>query len=335
MKNLTLIKVLIISFIILSGANMFFSWLADQAGQAVIIMYQKRYDTSSAANLLRISSAEMTRIIRAYASLQEGDQPILYQRQIDYNRANNLYLMMRNDPNATEEELHFLRISIDAQDSLREMDALAFDLIAEGNYQLAADLVYGREYRDFGIAFTASISQLIGLLDARLQEEILAAERLDSLYQTNAQIAVFLFAVVSVLGMLYLHRAVKVHMKREKDAKEMNEFILTSAPFTISIWGSDHKPAYVNEQVVKLLGLKNSEQYLTEYLDFNPKLQSCGTPSTEKMVEIFETVLEEGSIRVGWLHTSSSGELIPTEVHMLRFIHNEKPAMLTYITDLR
>ena len=335
MKNLVIIKVIVFALVVFTSANVIFASMSERGHEAVVAAYRNRYDLSVAVYRLRVSSAEMTRIIRAYASLGEGDQPHLFQLQLISNRANQLRELIDNDPNITSAERHLMANVIASQMALRLMDGQAFTLIAAGRSGEAVDLVYGREYRDYGIRSTSYMLQLAAALDIRLGNEITTAERRSNLFEMLALVAVILFAAVSVLGLVYLYYQVKAYNKRENEAKIMNEFILASSPLTISMWNHQRRPVYINARGKALLGLATEQDYLDGWFNYAPQLQPCGTPSGEKINQVFDTVVREGFHRFEWTHLSVDGEYIPSEVHLVRLMQDDKPMIVVYVTDLR
>ena len=130
-------------------------------------------------------------------------------------------------------------------------------------------------------------------------------------------------------------RPIKAAMEREREAHEMNQIFLNSAPFSYNLWDEDFNLLDAGEQNLKMFGISNKEQYIKHYVDFWPERQPCGTPSMEKAVACMKEAFREGRARFEWLLITKDGEPLPVDITLVRFMHQDKNMLVAYIIDLR
>ncbi|MDR2168089.1 MAG: response regulator [Clostridiales bacterium] len=334
MRNLFIIKILIVLFVILSSANMIFAWLADDADYDVLAAIDERSSFYEAWSEFYINSLTLTRLARTYIAT-EGDRDIsIFFAELEASHFEHFYEFM-NRRQSTQHEAELLQIIITSFEGLREMEYEALTAARAGDFDHAFYIIYIEDlYRAHGLAFQDNMEFLKDYVIVGLNEIVAAAQALDEFYETLAQIFVALFVVASVAGMMYLYTQVKLYIETERDAREMSERLLSSAPLVISLW-DDGIPIEASEQSVNLFGLNSKEEYITRFNEITPEFQPDGAISAQKGMEFTQQALEEGSLRFEWMYQTLTGEPIPTEVHLARFKRGDKYMLIAYVTDLR
>ena len=148
---------------------------------------------------------------------------------------------------------------------------------------------------------------------------------------TLSVIMFLIFIISPAIVFAYILRA----RERENEIRVINEALLKYAPLTMSVWNKDLKLVMASEQTVEMFGLSASEEYITRFKDISPEYQPCGTPSDEKCHYVVAKAFEEGRYTFEWMHQTLDGELLPTEVTLVRYSNGGVPYVAGFAKDLR
>ena len=129
-------------------------------------------------------------------------------------------------------------------------------------------------------------------------------------------------------------RPLQAATKEIRDAEEMNNLLLGSAPFSISIWDDKFVPVNCNEHMLRMLGLKSKEEYFAKMGSFSPERQPCGTKSREKFDGMLRQALDKGHSRFEFTALTAQGKLVPNDITMVRFRRQDRDMIACYATDL-
>ena len=143
--------------------------------------------------------------------------------------------------------------------------------------------------------------------------------------------AVLLSALV---GNLFIRQIALVPRESEREAFELTQRILDSAPFVINLWDDSVNLISTNHQAVELHGLESEEQYIKEFFNLSPEYQPDGMLSNEKAMGYLDTAYKRGWVTFEWMHSRLDGTLIPTKINIVRTTHKDKTILLGYTTDL-
>jgi len=122
---------------------------------------------------------------------------------------------------------------------------------------------------------------------------------------------------------------------KELEANEINEIILSSAPYIINIWDETPKHIDTNKKSLEIFGLENKAQFIERFHELSPEFQPCGTPSDEKAISYVKKAFQTGYEKFEWLHCTLDGELLPTEITLVRFTNKGQNMLVAYGVDLR
>ena len=335
MKITMLIRALIVVFAVLAAANMLFSWLSDRVNSEKAQTYEMRHAFTLAAHELRATSLELTRISRAYAVTGDPSQAELYWRELDAaDRIGGVWRTLA-DHGAPEHEMRLLGRALALKESMRDMDARAIEARARGDYESALEIFHGGEYEARELAFLAALEELNAAMTARTQEMVDSATRNAGRFGALAQAAAALFAAISVAGTVFILREVKGAIAREREASELNEIFLNSSPFIMNIWSEEYNLVSTSRQSVKMFGLSSQEQYIERFSELSPECQPCGMDSQVKALFYVKKAFDEGSVQFEWMHQTLGGELLPSEITLVRFSRQGKNFVAAYTVDLR
>jgi signal transduction histidine kinase len=90
-----------------------------------------------------------------------------------------------------------------------------------------------------------------------------------------------------------------------------------------------------NEEALRLFGASGKRQYLEEFDKTSPEFQPNGRRSDELFREILQNAFNDGYARFEWLNRNFEGELIPSEVIMVRLERGDEVIIAGYTRDLR
>ena len=123
--------------------------------------------------------------------------------------------------------------------------------------------------------------------------------------------------------------------EKDREAYEISEILFKSSPFIINIWDSKHNIVRTSPQSAVMFELPNEEEYIKRFYELTPEYQPCGALSREKGLSYTEQAFNEGYAKFEWLHKKLDGELIPTEITLVRFIKDGEAMLAAYTVDLR
>ena len=332
MKVTRLIMSLIVAFAILAGVNVFFSTLASRASSAMSQAYILRNEIRDAIFGMRIGFVNLTRLARSYVMRVEPGDTLLYDEELDlFWTAHRNFLAT----NPLEAEVYLLERAMEFQVIIRERDALAFETVAAGDPEMALDIIHDPHVVQYWVDFIRFFDELDLATTIRTQELVNRATRSATFFGTLANAATLLFAVFSVSGTMLALSHTKTAMRREREAHELTQTLLNSAPLVIDLWDDSRKLVSTSRQSMEMFGLSSQEQYLEMFDKLSPERQPCGMLSREKTLEYLEEGFREGYSRFEWMRQTLDGKPMPTKITLVRFRTNGSNMLVSYTSDMR
>ena len=136
---------------------------------------------------------------------------------------------------------------------------------------------------------------------------------------------------------LYLHDLTDI-MAREAEAKEAEErvkLMLDATPLCCNLWDKDLNNIDCNEEAVKLFELPGKRAYLDNYNKLSPQYQPDGQLSAVKSANCIREAFVKGRLVFEWLHRKLDGELVPSEITLVRVKRENDFIVAGYTRDLR
>ncbi|MCL2840652.1 MAG: response regulator [Defluviitaleaceae bacterium] len=136
---------------------------------------------------------------------------------------------------------------------------------------------------------------------------------------------------------VYSHNisGIQASMEREKEALNLANKILESMPVAIDLWDDELNLINTNPFAVKLFNLSSKEEYIHEFMNLSPPLQPNGLPSKETALFNVKKVFTTGHEQFEWMRQKQNGELLPTEVTLIKSSHMGRDVVIAFSTDLR
>ncbi|MDR2745473.1 MAG: response regulator [Desulfovibrio sp.] len=120
------------------------------------------------------------------------------------------------------------------------------------------------------------------------------------------------------------------------EAEERMRVMLDSTPLACNFQDEDARILDCNQVTLVLFGVASKEQFLNEFFhSLSPEFQPSGRRSRELAVENNRRVLASGREEFEWLHRTSSGEVFPAEVTLVRVRWRDGYRVVSYTRDLR
>ena len=123
--------------------------------------------------------------------------------------------------------------------------------------------------------------------------------------------------------------------RREREANELVNIIMERAPLCIEMWDAAGELVYCNQQMLDASGAASFEEYKERFDELYSENQPDGYHSGERLAEMLETTMWEGSDRFEWTRSNAYGEAVPYDSQFVRISRGDKNMVLGYSHDLR
>ncbi len=131
-------------------------------------------------------------------------------------------------------------------------------------------------------------------------------------------------------------RELKATLKKVKAAENRAQAMLDSFPMGANFWDKDLHLIDCNLEIAKLYDFNSKQEYIENFFKVSPEYQPDGRLSAPTIAALLMEAFQVGYKRFEWLciqpHT---GEPLPVEVTLVRIVHNDEYAMISYVRDLR
>ncbi|MCL2497909.1 MAG: response regulator [Symbiobacteriaceae bacterium] len=126
-----------------------------------------------------------------------------------------------------------------------------------------------------------------------------------------------------------------LEMEKVLEADLRMRALIDATPLGIHIWDSSLQIIDCNQASLDLFNLTNKRTYIERFSQFSPKYQPDGSLSMEAAYRHIRQAFAEGYTRTEWTHCTLAGELIPSEMTMVRMKAGETYLVASFIRDLR
>ncbi len=130
-------------------------------------------------------------------------------------------------------------------------------------------------------------------------------------------------------------RELKAIQQKASYEEQRNALMFENIPLCILFWNEKNELVDCNKEVLRTFKCASKQEFIQSFPKLSPEYQPDGKKSMEAVDKHHEDVLRDGYLRFEWLHNTLDGELIPTEVILLRATLADKNVIISYIKDLR
>ncbi|MCL1908225.1 MAG: ATP-binding protein [Holophagaceae bacterium] len=124
-------------------------------------------------------------------------------------------------------------------------------------------------------------------------------------------------------------------MEKRREADDRMRVMLDATPFCAHFWDKDNNMVDCNREAVKLFNLSSKQEYMDVFFRLMPEYQPDGSLSREAAERNHKKAVEEGYLRVEWMHQTLDGEPIPSEATLVRVDYKGDYLVAVYTRDLR
>jgi len=161
---------------------------------------------------------------------------------------------------------------------------------------------------------------------------VLVTGRLDEeppdVQQTSKNNAETLQAISTLLASVLAERSLAA-------AEEQNRIMINAAPICCIVWDEHGDLSDCNPEMLNLFGTTDKEAFLKSFYDYFPERQPDGINSEEMLVRHVRKAFIRGSSLGRWTFKNKNGDLVPTEVTVVRAPKGEDYILVAYMRDLR
>ena len=159
---------------------------------------------------------------------------------------------------------------------------------------------------------------------------------LDVIQRSSMQLA----AIVFVLLPLLLYSMTKtllrgIRLYNESKIDETRQLMFDSAPVVMTIFDKNLNILDCNKEALRRYVLKSKEDYAKDFFASSPEFQPDGSLSFEKGKEMMLKCFRDGHVQFEWMHKTSDGEPLPSEIICFCINYHGEDVMLAYAIDLR
>ncbi|MDR3230941.1 MAG: response regulator [Synergistaceae bacterium] len=123
--------------------------------------------------------------------------------------------------------------------------------------------------------------------------------------------------------------------QRLTEAEERTRIMLDALPVCCNFWDERGNNIDCNQEAVRLFDLPGRQEYLQRFHELSPEYQPDGHLSSELARERIREAFASGWLRFEWMHQKLNGELIPSEITLVRARRGEGYIVVGYTRDLR
>ncbi|MCL2276321.1 MAG: ATP-binding protein [Treponema sp.] len=153
-------------------------------------------------------------------------------------------------------------------------------------------------------------------------------------YQSVREIGGLLSLMGFVLASILIAILLSVVSGRRK-AEERTKIMLDSVPVCINMWNKNYEIIDCNQEAANLFNMSSKKEYQEKFSKLSPEYQSDGSKSTDLILKKLKEVFDEGYTSFEWMHQKLNGELIPSEVILVRVKHRNGDIVCGYTRDMR
>ena len=122
---------------------------------------------------------------------------------------------------------------------------------------------------------------------------------------------------------------------KDREAAERTQIMLDATPLCCMFWSEQREVIDCNLESVKLFGLRDKKEYCERFFELSPEYQPDGQLSAKIIKDKLDAAFEKGYVREEFMHQKPDGELIPSEVTLVRVQQKDNHIVAAYIRDIR
>jgi len=122
---------------------------------------------------------------------------------------------------------------------------------------------------------------------------------------------------------------------RVKEVTERNKIMIDVTPIGFVFFDERFNVVDCNPAALSLFGTQDTKAFVAMFFDLTPEYQSDGSLSSTIFLEHMQRAFNYGQTTFEWDHLTAAGELLPSEVTLIRVEYNGSFRLAGYFRDLR
>ena len=123
--------------------------------------------------------------------------------------------------------------------------------------------------------------------------------------------------------------------QRMVEAEERTKIMLDATPLSCFLWDENLNIIDCNAEVYRLFNIPGKKEFFEHFYDLMPAYQPDGKHSRTEVGRKLRQALLTGFLKFDWMHQDFNGELIATEVCLVRVKYGRKWIVAAYVRDMR
>ncbi|WP_461255179.1 ATP-binding protein [Treponema sp. R80B11-R83G3] len=142
--------------------------------------------------------------------------------------------------------------------------------------------------------------------------------------------------ILTSLGLMITNTIDKnLQLAKIREANERVQVIFDAMPLGASYIDVNFNVIDCNDEMVKIFGLSNKQEYIEKFNELVPEYQPDGILSAKKITESLNRAFADGYFHKEVMHQNLKGDPIPCEITLVRVKHFDDFVLAAYVRDLR
>ncbi len=137
---------------------------------------------------------------------------------------------------------------------------------------------------------------------------------------------------VQALGAMLSAVLIGQHLKA---SEERNRVMVEMAPLNCVFWDENCLLTDCNQETLSLFGFSDKADFIARFPSLSPEYQPDGRSSAEVLQAALQEAFVFGDAQCSWMHLTTTGEPLPTEVTLVRIPKGGSFGLAGYVRDLR
>lgn len=117
--------------------------------------------------------------------------------------------------------------------------------------------------------------------------------------------------------------------------KDVLSAMMDATPLALNFWNSKLEIIACNVEALALFEAESFEELSANFYQFSPEKQADGQLSEEKVKQVLNKAFEGERVKIFWQHCKRNGEMIPSEVTLVRIPYMKEYIVASYTRDMR
>ena len=132
-----------------------------------------------------------------------------------------------------------------------------------------------------------------------------------------------------------LNEITRLQTEKILEAHQLAKLMMDATPICSMLWDREGNLFDCNEETVKTFGMKDKEDFLSQFFNLSPECQSGGRSSKDLALSFIKKTFDEGRYSSQWMHQLLDGTQVPCDMTFVRISRDTDYIVAAYAFDLR